>query len=86
MEPTVLDLKDAYGLRWQLRPVTLADVDDHNTTRAWLSELVTFCLPNAFSETILWTGVMSKRGKINTAFKKRWFVLLGDSRSNYKVC
>lgn len=40
---------------------------------------------NILIENILFKGILSKRGQLNPAFKKRYFYLVGDTFNHYKV-
>lgn len=84
-EPTVINFKDNSGLRWQLRPDCLESADDRNIFKYWLLELSRNCNSQATTERLIYKGQLSKRGKVNTAFKKRWFYLIADNYNNFTV-
>lgn len=61
------------------------DIDAFEQTRQWHYLIAAYCPPITTKECIEAVGSFSKRGRINTAFKRRWFILVSDNRNCWKV-
>jgi hypothetical protein len=46
--------------------------------RVWLHHLSLLCSSRAYTVHILHEGFLSKRGRLNTAFRKRWFIMTSE--------
>lgn len=58
-----------------MRPEGMGEDETREACRQWL-QLLSYQSPNTvYSVLICHEGYLSKRGRLNTAFKKRWFVL-----------
>ena len=60
-----------------------------SSCRSWLHHLSQLCSSRAYAVHIVHEGFLSKRGRLNTAFRKRWFIMTSElvllyySRSEY---
>jgi hypothetical protein len=90
-DASIIDLVDKKDNNWFLRPEIVADRDLNDRDcgkmgmKIWLTSIASYCRGAITVENIVYKGQLSKRGKVNTAFKRRWFILLVDNHRHYKV-
>jgi hypothetical protein len=58
-----------------MKPESMDEDDSRGSCRKWLQLLADYSPRNVRVVVICHEGYLSKRGQLNTAFKKRWFVL-----------
>jgi hypothetical protein len=49
-----------------------------SSCRSWLRHLSQLCSSRAYAVHIVHEGFLSKRGRVNTAFRKRWFIMTSE--------
>lgn len=79
------DVRDRFGLNWQLLPEPVDDDDGRYLAQRWLAMLSMYCpsSPSPRVTRILHMGFLSKRGQRNNALQKRWFVISTDKILRY---
>jgi uncharacterized membrane protein YgcG len=89
ISPTVkylhcLDLEDRAGCIWQIAPEGLDADDVRGAAQRWLIALSAVTSPTTTEVVhVVKCGYLSKRGQLNTALKRRWFVLCTDYSLRY---
>lgn len=78
-----IDLKDSLGLQWRMIPVGTDGYDSSASLQRWLSYLRLYCSPQSKHVDIVKTGWLSKRGKINTNYRRRCFVMTSNHFFRY---
>lgn len=78
-----IELYDQSKSYIQIIPISTDPDDQLIQTQQWLLHFSSFCNPTIEIIHILKCGYLYKRGKRNTAFRLRWFVLLSDFRLIY---
>lgn len=78
-----IDLQDRTHCTWQVCPEGIDPDDSRDATRRWLSAMSALCLPSTQVVHVLKSGYLHKRGRLNRAFKLRWFVLCSDLKLRY---
>lgn len=64
-------------------------IPEPSACKVWLHHLALLCSSRAYAVRILHEGFLSKRGRVNTAFRRRWFIMTSEmvllyySRSEY---
>mmetsp|Transcript_13311 Transcript_13311/g.21802 ORF Transcript_13311/g.21802 Transcript_13311/m.21802 type:complete len:1154 (-) Transcript_13311:142-3603(-) len=53
-------------------------VPEPSPCRIWLHHLSLLCSSRAYTVHILHEGFISKRGRLNTAFRRRWFIMTSE--------
>jgi hypothetical protein len=77
------DIKDKTHCTWQISPEGIDAEDAREVPRRWLLTLSALCLPTTTVVTVVKAGYLQKRGRVNRAFKLRWFVLTTDLKLRY---
>lgn len=78
-----IDVMDVFGLSWQLIPEGIDEADNRDLPRTWLRTLGALALPHTEVVYIIRSGFLMKRGRVNKAFRQRWFVLSTDFKLRY---
>lgn len=78
-----IDLQDRTHCTWQISPEGIDADDTREATRRWLLTMSALCLPSTQVVHVLKSGYLRKRGRVNRAFKLRWFVLCSDLKLRY---
>lgn len=72
------ELRDGCGGTWQFSIVPVDEEDGRQGILNWLKYIKKYLPHQCRFVQILRMGFLSKRGVVNTSFKKRWFVLTSD--------
>lgn len=78
-----IDLQDRTHCTWQISPEGIDPDDTREATRRWLLTMSALTLPSTQVVHVLKSGYLHKRGRLNRAFKLRWFVLCSDLKLRY---
>lgn len=78
-----IDLKDNSGLIWRMIPVGVDSYDSSISLQRWLSYLRLYSSPESKHINILKSGSLSKRGKLNTNYRRRHFVMFSNHFFRY---
>jgi len=78
-----IDVQDQTSCVWQISPEGIDADDTREGSRRWINTLAALCLPSTSIVHIIKSGYLQKRGRVNKAFKLRWFVLCSDLRLHY---
>ncbi len=66
-----------------MKPEGFDDDENRVMCRTWMTLIHSLCPSSTVANLIYNEGYLSKRGRFNTAFKKRWFILDGDLMLRY---
>lgn len=78
-----IDLQDKTDCVWQISPEGLDAEDAREAPRRWLLTMSALSLPSTKVVHVLRAGYLQKRGRVNRAFRLRWFVLCSDLKLRY---
>lgn len=78
-----IEMYDEHNNIWQLSPEGLDESDTQKLASRWLNYLWSVCSSPTMVYTVIKRGYLQKRGKVNTAFKWRWFELGSDLKFRY---
>ena len=78
-----IDIKDNSGLIWRMIPVGVDSYDSSISFQRWLSYLRLYSSPESKHINILKSGSLSKRGKLNTNYRRRHFVMYSNHFFRY---
>jgi hypothetical protein len=78
-----IDLKDSLGLVWRMIPVGTDSYDSSISQQRWLSYLRLYSSPQSKHVDIVKSGWLSKRGKINTNYRRRYFIMTNNHLLRY---
>lgn len=76
----MIELYDSSGCVWHLTPQGSYDHEATSGGRRWLELLANVFPSSVQTSLICHEGYLSKRGRFNTAFKRRWFVLTSEQK------
>lgn len=78
-----IDIHDQTNCVWQFSPEGMDFDDTREAARRWINTLASLCLPSTSVVHIIKSGYLHKRGRLNRAFKLRYFVLCSDLKLHY---
>jgi hypothetical protein len=78
----IIEIHDVSGSIWFLHPGEVHPNQSTSGAKFWLALIAHSCPSRVHTTLICHEGYLGKRGQLNTAYKRRWFVLDSDQKVN----